>query len=76
MNSLELINELYKPYKITRLKSSTIIESMDGKFVVKSKGKKDVKELFKYLKSREFHQYPGIVDDSRSEVDIYEYKSY
>lgn len=73
MNSLELINELYKPYKITRLKSSTIIESMDGKFVVKSKGKKDVKELFKYLKSREFHQYPGIVDDSRSEVEIYEY---
>lgn len=73
MNSLELINELYKPYKITRLKSSTIIEAMEGKFVVKSKGKKDVKELFNYLKSRDFNQFPGIVDDSRSDIDIYEY---
>lgn len=73
MNSLELVNELYKPYRITRLGSSTIIESMDGKFVVKPKGKKDVKELFNYLKYRNFDGMPKLVDDSRSDINIYEY---
>lgn len=73
MNSLELINKIYKPYRITKLGSSTIIDSMDGKFVVKPKGQKDVKELFEYLKHRDFHYFPGLVDDSRSDVNIYEY---
>lgn len=73
MNSLELINKLYKPYRITKLGSSTLIDSMDGKFVVKPKGQKDVKELFDYLKHRDFIYFPNLVDDSRSDVNIYEY---
>ncbi len=73
MNSLELVNELYKPYKITRIGSSTIIDSMDGKYVVKPKGEKDKKELFNYLKSRDFHDFPALVDDSRSDIYIFEY---
>lgn len=73
MNSLELVNELYKPYKITKLGNVTILESMEGKFVVKQKSKKDVKELFDYLKHRGFVKMPKIVDDSRSDVNIYEY---
>lgn len=73
MNSLELINKLYKPYRITKLGSSTVIDSMDGKFVVKPKGEKDVKELFAYLKHRDFNYFPSLVDASRSDVNIYEY---
>lgn len=73
MNSLELINKLYKPYRITKQGASTIIESMDGKFVVKPKGKQNIKELYNYLQLRNFEDFPKLVDDSRSDIDIYEY---
>lgn len=73
MNNLELVNELYKPYRITKVGASTILETMEGKFVVKSKGKKDVKDLFNYLKVRNFDAFPNIIDDSRSDFNIYEY---
>lgn len=73
MNSFDLINQLYKPYRITKVSKCTIIDSMDGKFVIKPKGEKNVKELFQYLKSRNFYHFPEIVDASRSDVDIYEY---
>lgn len=73
MNSLELVNKLYKPYRITKLGASTIIDSMDGKFVIKPKGDKDIKELFKYLKSRDFSSFPKLVDDTRADIHIYEY---
>lgn len=73
MNSLELINKLYKPYRITKLGSSTVIESMDGKFVVKPKRDKNIKELFNYLKHRDFTYIPKIIDDTRDDINIYEY---
>ncbi|HBA37483.1 MAG TPA: hypothetical protein DCY94_02040 [Firmicutes bacterium] len=73
MNSLELVNELYKPYRITKQGKATIIESMDGKFAVKAKSQKNVKELFEYLRYRNFDGFPKIVDDSRSDIDIFEY---
>lgn len=53
--------------------TSTVIHSMDGKFVVKPKGDKDVKSLFEYLKHRDFYNYPKLVDDTRSDINIYEY---
>ncbi len=73
MNSLELINELYKPYKITRKGLSTIIECMDGKFVIKPKKEKDIKSLFSYLKNCSFENFPNLIDDTRSDIDIFEY---
>lgn len=73
MNSLELVNKLYKPYRITKLSKCTIIDSLDGKFVVKPKGEKNIRELFSYLKSRNFQEFPTIVDDSRSDIDIFEF---
>ncbi len=73
MNSLELVNALYKPYRVTKQGAATIIESMDGKFVVKEKGQQNTKELFDYLASRNFQEFPKIVDDTRSDVNIYEY---
>ena len=73
MNSLELISKLYKPYRITRLSKCTIIDSTEGSFVIKPKCGKDIKELFNYLKSRDFNGFPEIVDESRDDVYIYEY---
>lgn len=73
MNSLELVNKLYKPYRITKHGNATIIHSMDGTFVIKPKGKQNIKELFNYLSLRSFDYYPQIVDASRSDVDIFEY---
>ena len=37
MNSLDLITKLYKPYRITKKGKCTIINSMDGDFVIKEK---------------------------------------
>ena len=73
MNSLELINKLYKPYRITKLSKCTIIDSMDGSFIIKPKGEKDINELYNYLKSRGFNAFPDIIDESRSDVNIFEY---
>lgn len=73
MNSLELLTNLYKPYKITKLGRSTILHSMEGKYVVKEKGKKDIRELFEYLDARGFSTHPNLVDDSRSDILVYEY---
>lgn len=73
MNSLELINKLYKPYRITKKGVTTIIESMDGKYVVKPKKEKDENSLFKYLSHCGFNHFPTIVDESRSDVLIYKY---
>jgi len=73
MNSLELVNKMYKPYRITKKGNCTIIESTEGKFVIKEKREKDIKELHNYLLSRGFNSFPNIVDCSRSDIDIYEY---
>lgn len=73
MNSLELVNKLYKPYRITKKDDCTIIDSTEGKFVIKPKGKKDIKEIYNYLKARDFDNFPEIVDASRSDIDIFEY---
>ena len=73
MNNLELVNKLYKPYRITKLNSCTIIDSLDGKFVLKPKGERDIKDLYSYLKSRGFNNYPNLVDSSRDAMNIYEY---
>ena len=71
MNSLDLVNKLYKPYKITKKGKCTIINSMDGDFVIKPKS--NVKEIYSYLDSRNFFNHPKLVDESRSDIDISEY---
>lgn len=73
MNSLDIINRLYKPYRIIKKSKCTIIESMDGTFVMKPKNSKDLKEEFKYLDSRGFYYHPKIVDDSRNDFTLLEY---
>ena len=73
MNNIDLINKLYKPYKITKKGKSTIIETTEGKYVIKEKNK-DLNELYEYLKSRNFYNFPKLVDYSRNNINIYEYK--
>lgn len=73
MTSLELVTDLYKPYRITKKMKCTIIESMDGTFVVKAKSNKDLNSIFNYLDSRDFYNHPKLVDSSRTDIDIFEY---
>lgn len=73
MTNLELIKDLYKPYRITKKNKCTIIESMDGTFVIKKKTQNNIKKIFSYLDSRNFSSHPVLVDDTRDEINIYEY---
>ena len=70
--SIDVLKEIYKPYRYTIKGSSTIIESTSGNFVIKPKTK-DLKELFAYLNSRNFHNFPKLVDSSRSDTYVFEY---
>lgn len=73
MTSLDLIKDLYKPYRITKKSKCTIIESMDGTFVIKDKCDKDLKSIFNYLDSRDFYNHPVLVDNTRGDIDLFEY---
>ena len=43
------------------------------KFLVKDKNDKDLKRVFNYLKSRNFDNFPKLVDDNRVDLNVYEY---
>lgn len=72
-NSLEVLKKIYKPYKYTLKGNVVILNTTSGDFVIKNKKDVDVKKIFNYLKSRNFENYPKIVEDSRSDVNVYEY---
>lgn len=72
MNNLELINKLYKPYKITKKGKCTIITSTSGKLAIK-KSEKNMKELYKYLDSRGFFCFPKLID-KKNDLNIFEYR--
>ncbi len=62
MKSLELID---KPNKITIKGKSKIISSEKGNYVVKEKSQ-DLKSLYDYLKTRQFHNYPEIISEDEA----------
>lgn len=68
-----LLKDLYKPYRYTIKGKSTILETTSGNVVVKKKGKKDYRELYAYLASRSFLAFPPLLDESRSDVNIFAY---
>jgi len=72
-NELEEIKDTYKPYRLTKRKSVTIIDSTSGSFVVKEKSDNKVKEAYNYLISRNFDYFPMLTQDNRDEVNIFEY---
>lgn len=73
MNSIDLLTRIYKPYKVTVKGSTKIFNCTNGDYVVKQKKEKDIKELYKYLSSRSFEYYPKLIEDNRSDVNVYEY---
>lgn len=72
-SSLEVLKKLYKPYRFTILKNVLILNTTSGDFVVKKKNEKNIKELYSYLQSRNFTNFPSLIDDNRSDINVYEY---
>lgn len=72
--SLDVLKDIYKPLKYTLKGKITILETTSGNFVVKEKNN-DIRELYKYLESRSFNYFPKLIDDSRKDVNVFEYIS-
>lgn len=51
-----------QPAKITLAGKTTILSRDDKKYVIKEKSK-DLKSLYNYLNTRQFHNYPEIIDE-------------
>lgn len=56
----KLINELYKPYRITKKGNVTFLDSTTGTLVVK-KENKDLFSLFSYLEHQSFNYIPRLI---------------
>lgn len=52
-----------KPYRYEVVGKATIIDTDNGRFVIKEK-KKDNRKIYDYLESRNFNYYPKILDDN------------
>ena len=70
--SLEILKSIYKPYRYTLKGKATLLETTSGDFIIKPK-KKDISELYNYLLSRGFDNFPKLIDASRSDVNVFEY---
>ena len=73
MNSIELLTKIYKPYKVSVKGKSKIFNCTCGNYVIKDKCEKNINELYKYLSSRSFNYYPKLIEDNRSDVNVFEY---
>lgn len=72
--SLEVLKDIYKPYRYTIRGHVIILSTTSGDFVVKEKkDSTNIKELYAYLRSRSFDNFPALIDESRNEVNVYEY---
>ena len=74
MNNLSYIKSVYKPFRITKNKSAMIIDSTEGRFVLK-KENKDLYTLFNYLNKRGLNNFPKLVKNFRDEENLFEYVS-
>lgn len=70
--SLEILKDIYKPYRYTIKGKATILETTSGTFVVKPK-EINLREVYQYLQSRNFYDYPQLIDDTRDGVDVFSY---
>lgn len=70
--SIEVLKSIYKPYRYTIKGKTTLLETTSGDFIIKPKTK-DISELYTYLLSRNFDNFPNLIDSSRSGVNVYEY---
>ncbi len=71
--SIDVLKQIYKPYRYTILGKAMVLNTTSGDFVVKEKSNKSIKDLYAYLSSRNFHNFPKLIDESRNDVNVYEY---
>lgn len=69
----EYVKKTYKPYRYTKKKNITIINSTSGSFVIKEKNNQKVEEIYQYLLSRNFDYFPKLTKENRDNVNIFEY---
>ncbi len=72
-NALLDIKRNYKPYRVTKKKGVTIVDSTSGSFVIKNKKDDRVKEAYRYLMSRSFDYFPPMVEEDRSDANVFAY---
>jgi len=72
-NALESIKKSYKPYRLTKKKNITIIDSTSGSFVIKEKSNSKVRDAYNYLISRNFDYFPMLASETRDDVNVFEY---
>lgn len=67
MNDLKPLIQNYfdSNYRYTKNRNSIIIQDKDKSYVFKKSTQPNIKEIFKYLKSRDFHYMPEIIDENR-----------
>ena len=70
--SLDILKAIYKPYRYTIKGKATILETTSGDFLIKEKNK-DLNELYNYLISRGFDNFPKLIDSSRKDLNVFEY---
>ena len=72
-NALEEIKGTYKPYRITKKKNVTIIDSTSGSYVIKEKKDNKINKAYSYLISRSFDYFPELQGEMRSDVNVFQY---
>lgn len=71
--TLEIIKKAYKPYRYTYINNATIIDTTSGKYVIKEKNDKKIKDVFDYLKFKNFNNYAPLIEDNRDDFEVYKY---
>lgn len=66
------VKEIFKPFRYTKIKKVTIVESTSGNVVIKEKNN-NIKNIYDYLNTRDFNYYPKLLNESRIDDNIYEY---
>jgi len=72
MNSLKIIESLYKPFKITIKRGVNLIDCSEGRYVLK-KENKDLFSLYSYLSKRGIEFYPSLIRNFNNEENLLEY---
>ena len=70
--TIDVLKQVYKPLRVTLKGKTTILETTSGKFLVKEK-RKDLHDIFNYLKGRNFEAFPSLIDDTRTDLNVFEY---
>lgn len=69
-NNLDVINQIYKPYKYTIKGKVKILKCADNDIVIKPKNPL-VHDRYNYLNARGFNNYLPIIDINRSNYDVF-----